>query len=50
MVEQSMWNDEIGLVTYFVGWYLSRPWLVCSAQESVECRTNYADDYLATGL
>ena len=28
MIVQSTWNSEIGLVTYLVGWYLSRNWPV----------------------
>ena len=26
--ERATWNNEIGLVSYFIVWYISRPWLV----------------------
>ena len=26
--ERATWNNEIGLVSYFLVWYISRPWLV----------------------
>ena len=26
--ERATWNNEIGLVSYCIVWYISRPWLV----------------------
>ena len=25
--ERATWNNEIGLVSYFIVWYISRPWV-----------------------
>ena len=36
--ERATWNNEIGLVSYFIVWYISRLWLVSSAPDFVESR------------
>ena len=28
LMERATWNNEIGLVSYFIVWYISRLWLV----------------------
>ena len=28
LMERATWNNELGLVSYFIVWYISRPWLV----------------------
>ena len=38
--ERATWNNEIGLVSYFIGWYIFHVpgWLVSSAPDFVEGR------------
>ena len=31
LMVRATWNNEIGLVSYFIVWYISRPWLVVSS-------------------
>ena len=41
-LERATWNNEIGLVSYFIVWYISRPWLV-GEQCSGLCRRSCMD-------